>query len=355
MPTTSRSRTVANAIGRHGRQTGPLGTAHQYAGGVVSDNPYRLPRTASPSPLRPHARARPGGGHVHRARVDVDGRGAPSRSTELVLNAVELEIDEAGSTVGDGDAPRRRRRRSTSDTERLHARPARAAGSRAPATVHLALPRHPQRQAAGLLPLAPSPTTTAPSQVIATTQFEATDARRAFPCWDEPDFKAVFAVTLVVADDLLAVSNAAEVGREPRRRRPGRASRFADTMTMSTYLVAFVVGPLEATEPVDVDGMPLRVVHVPGQGPPHRLRPRGRRVLACAASSRLLRHPLPRRQARPGRRARLRLRRHGEPRLRHVPRGAAARRPRRRPPRPSCSGSPTSSPTSWPTCGSATS
>ena len=35
---------------------------------------------------------------------------------------------------------------------------------------------------------------------------------------------------------------------------------------MSTYLVAFVVGPLEATEPVDVDGIPLRVVHVPGKG-----------------------------------------------------------------------------------------
>ena len=37
---------------------------------------------------------------------------------------------------------------------------------------------------------------------------------------------------------------------------------------MSTYLVAFVVGPLEATEPVDVDGMPLRVVHTPGPRPP---------------------------------------------------------------------------------------
>ena len=65
-------------------------------------------------------------------------------------------------------------------------------------------------------------------------------------------------------------------------------------------------------------------------------------------------HPLPGRQARPGRHPRLRLRRHGEPRLHHLPRGAAAGRPGDAPPSPSCSAWPTSSPTSSPTCGSAT-
>ena len=100
--------------------------------------------------------------------------------------------------------------------------------------------------------------------VIATTQMQATDCRRAFPCWDEPEAKAVFGITLVVDDGLVAISNGPEVSRTPRG--TGRhAVLFADTMVMSTYLVAFVVGPLEITEAVDVDGIPLRVVHVPGK------------------------------------------------------------------------------------------
>jgi puromycin-sensitive aminopeptidase len=102
------------------------------------------------------------------------------------------------------------------------------------------------------------------THVIATTQFESTDARRAFPCWDEPDLKAVFSVTLVAPDGMLAISNGPEIERESLGGGRVRVT-FADTMTMSTYLVAFVVGPLEATEPVDADGVPLRIVHRPGK------------------------------------------------------------------------------------------
>ena len=98
-------------------------------------------------------------------------------------------------------------------------------------------------------------------QVIATTQFEATDARRAFPCWDEPEHKASFVISLIVDSDLFAVSNAAEISRSPAPGRIGRdLVRFAETIVMSTYLVAFVVGPFEATDPVDVDGTPMRVI-----------------------------------------------------------------------------------------------
>ena len=57
------------------------------------------------------------------------------------------------------------------------------------------------------------------TRTLAATQFEAPHARRAFPCFDEPEFKAVFAITLVVADGLLAISNGPEIDRESLRRR----------------------------------------------------------------------------------------------------------------------------------------
>ncbi|HSE94486.1 MAG TPA: M1 family metallopeptidase, partial [Methylomirabilota bacterium] len=102
------------------------------------------------------------------------------------------------------------------------------------------------------------------THVMAATQFEAVDARRALPCWDEPACKAVFAVTLVVPDGYVAISNTEIVAETPAR--PGRRTvRFADTIRMSTYLLAFVIGELEATEPAMVGPTALRVWCVPGK------------------------------------------------------------------------------------------
>jgi len=101
------------------------------------------------------------------------------------------------------------------------------------------------------------------TQVLAATQFEATDARRAFPCWDEPAFKAVFATTLVIDPALTAVSNTAV--RSELVEGGKKVVRFKDTIKMSTYLAAFIVGRLEATEPVMVGSTPLRVWAVPGK------------------------------------------------------------------------------------------
>src|SRR5580698_10106974 len=101
------------------------------------------------------------------------------------------------------------------------------------------------------------------TQTIATTQFESVDARRSFPCFDEPDRKAVFETALIVDPDVDAISNSPVVGTDQVGTK--RRIRFSPTMKMSTYLVAFVVGKLEATETVDVDGVPLRVVCTPGK------------------------------------------------------------------------------------------
>ena len=93
---------------------------------------------------------------------------------------------------------------------------------------------------------------------LATTQFEATDARRAFPCWDEPAQKAVFDVTLVFDDSLQAVSNTPIV--EETVPAPGlRSVRFGETPIMSTYLLAFVVGDIVSVEAPAANGTTVGV------------------------------------------------------------------------------------------------
>jgi len=183
--------------------------------------------------------------------------------TTVVLNAVELDVDEAWLT---DDAGRRIEASAIAvddDSERLTIELAEVAEpgtwvlhTRFDGTLNDKLHgfyRSTFTDADGV------------EQVIATTQFEATDARRAFPCWDEPGYKAEFGITLVVDAALTALSNAAEVTREVRD--DGRvAVGFADTMPMSTYLVAFIVGPLDVTDPVEVNGTPLRVAYPRGKG-----------------------------------------------------------------------------------------
>jgi puromycin-sensitive aminopeptidase len=102
------------------------------------------------------------------------------------------------------------------------------------------------------------------THTLAATQFEATDARRAFPCWDEPAFKAVFASSLLIEQNLVAVSNTAPK-RVAEFANGRKLVEFTDTIPMSTYLVAFVVGELEATEPTLVGRTPLRVWATPGK------------------------------------------------------------------------------------------
>lgn len=104
------------------------------------------------------------------------------------------------------------------------------------------------------------------NSILATTQFEATDARRAFPCFDEPDKKAVFSITIEANPQYLVISNYPTMQVEMIKEGALNRIRFQDTMAMSTYLVAWVIGVLEITNATEALGVPIRVAHVPGKG-----------------------------------------------------------------------------------------
>ncbi len=223
-------------------------------------NPYRLPRSVVPHrytlALEPDMAGATFLGHVI---IDVN---VNEPVGQIVLNAIELDVSEV--KVGGNPTT------FTLDeaTERLSIEVAHEPGTTSIEVTFTGILNDKLR---GWY----RSTFTDPAgnqQVIATSQMQATDCRRAFPCFDEPDFKAVFDITLIVEPHLLAVSNAPEAERitQPNGK---IAVRFAETMPMSTYLVAVVVGPLEATPAVMVPRLDdpehpiaLRIIHVPGKG-----------------------------------------------------------------------------------------
>jgi puromycin-sensitive aminopeptidase len=100
------------------------------------------------------------------------------------------------------------------------------------------------------------------------SQFEGCYARRAFPCFDQPDMKATFKVFLVVDKELKALSNGDAVGIATYDGELGQGKKiveFAETMKMSTYLAAFVVGPLVPTSPQIINGVRITIWLVPGR------------------------------------------------------------------------------------------
>jgi len=83
-------------------------------------------------------------------------------------------------------------------------------------------------------------------KIMLGTQFEATDARRFFPCWDEPAFRARFRLTSVVPENWLAVSNMPV--ESEKKIAGGKEVRFAASPPMSSYLNVFVAGELDLIE-----------------------------------------------------------------------------------------------------------
>jgi aminopeptidase N len=94
------------------------------------------------------------------------------------------------------------------------------------------------------------------------TQMEAADARRLFPCWDEPAFRAKFRLTTTVPANFTAISNM-PIERETNTRE-GKEVHFAETPPMPSYLVVFCAGELEAIYG-EADGVKIGVVTTKGK------------------------------------------------------------------------------------------
>ncbi|XP_058222538.1 aminopeptidase M1 [Rhododendron vialii] len=92
---------------------------------------------------------------------------------------------------------------------------------------------------------------------MAVTQFEPADARRCFPCWDEPACKATFKITLEVPTELVALSNMPIV--EEKRDGVIKTVHYEESPIMSTYLVAVVIGLFDYVEDHTSDGIKVRV------------------------------------------------------------------------------------------------
>jgi len=221
-------------------------------------DPYRLPRTAVPS--RYDLRLEPDLTTLTFRGQETVALEVTESISELVLNAIELAIDSASLENDRGETIRAT---ATMDEATERCRLALASpAARGRWRLRLAFRGTLNDKLRGFYrSVYKDPSGV--SRTMAATQFEATDARRAFPCWDEPSFKAVFAVTLAIDPALTAVSNTSIVGETLEHGR--KIVRFADSIVMSTYLVAFVLGELEHTDPTYVGRVPLSVWCVPGK------------------------------------------------------------------------------------------
>ena len=177
-------------------------------------------------------------------------------TSEVVLNAVDIQVQTAAVRLGDGAVvtPEETRYDESAETVTF------VFGSQLPvgrAKLELTFTGELNDRLHGFYRSIYKATDGA-ERTLATTQFEATDARRAFPCWDEPALKARFEVALVIPSQLSVVSNTPIASESPEG--PGsKRVQFRETPLMSTYLLAFIVGDLEYVEGASSAGTAIRV------------------------------------------------------------------------------------------------
>ena len=102
------------------------------------------------------------------------------------------------------------------------------------------------------------------TKYLATSQFEATDARRCFPCWDEPSRKAIFNITIIHKSSMMAISNMPESKVEQLPNGKSKTS-FLPSPKMSTYLLALIVGEFDFIQGTTKNGTLVRCLCTPGK------------------------------------------------------------------------------------------
>ncbi|MGZ3460514.1 MAG: M1 family metallopeptidase, partial [Archangium sp.] len=171
-------------------------------------------------------------------------------SNEIILHAIELPLSGVTFRAGNGKSvkPTEIRPVPVSETVVLRFGEQLPAG---PAALDMAWTGHFSEGLRGLYQ----------AGKVASTQFETADARRLFPCFDEPAFKARWALTVRVPPGMTTLANGALVKDEE----DGKLRRltFQETEVLSSYLVALVCGPLVGTPEAKVQGIPVRTWALP--------------------------------------------------------------------------------------------
>ena len=185
-----------------------------------------------------------------RTTIDVQLR---EPTSAITLHAVEITLDEASITSGGRTQTARVSTNDTAQTATLSV-PAQIAGG--PATIEIRYRGVLNDRLRGFY------LSRANGRRYAITQLEATDARRAFPSFDEPAFKARFDISLQINGGDTAISNGALVSDRPGPDPGTHTLTFATTKPISTYLVAMVVGDFVCRAGAS-DGTPIRVCSTP--------------------------------------------------------------------------------------------
>jgi len=220
------------------------------------DTPGKLPKEVVPTDYS--IRIIPDIGKLTFAGTETVKLDVCSRVRQLVLNAVELKIEEA--SVDGQELPASSIKTDTKNELLTLRLPSELATGEHTLTLRFAGKINQQGQ--GLFYMHYQEQGGGARKIMLGTQFEATDARRFFPCWDEPVFRARFQLTAVLPENWLGVSN---MPIESEKKIDGaKEVRFAATPPMSSYLNVFVAGELDFIES-RIGPTQLRVIATKGK------------------------------------------------------------------------------------------